>query len=210
MKSIWCLLLITVVTGQVLAQQPDDKAFNDNKPIIRVGHRHYSLKQLYGVNEGELRARYLKNLEGAGDDALWEELKRCAGHRREIVRPATRQQLEAELFQEYLRGLAEYPATLLVMAAITDRILSEHNTRLEDFFDVLFLEDAVNRRAGLYRFIEKHRGQPENKDEALYQEAEGLFQCAMFMEKWKGLLRPPEAFTWPVVTQFDAIDRAKE
>lgn len=180
----------------------------DETPVFQVGRHYYCLRELYGITERELKTTYYERVAALSESQLEAALKQYS--RPSITagastRRSDRESLERELLDAYVNNLIEFSARMRILAEITDAIVAQHHIRLDDYFDLPVLEDAVKKRLAMLKYIQDHKDDPESADRRLYDEAKEKFDCVLLWEQWQNMRRAAKS-KWEPVTQIDALD----
>jgi hypothetical protein len=199
--GIAATVMVTAMALVCQGQEGTTASDDANKPLFRVAGRYYSMKDLFGITEGELKVLYLGILKDVEED----ELKRRAGSRvpaGDAV--ATRADYESLLYESYRSGLIISVARLIVLASITDKIMTDHGESLDDYVDVAMLRAALNREAEFLRFLRQHADK-DDQDMRLYKEAVDRYQCTWTVERWQNQRRHISRVP---IHQADGLERA--
>ena len=204
--SIFTLCMCLSLHGQV--QAAPTPAVRESS-AFSIDGKQYRLKELTGFSQQELRAQFDAEVAKMTDETLKNAL-RNRGPAFPVRATMTREALEKELWKYAISNLLDTLVGDLVLASICDRIVKQHEIKLDEYFDLAALRDGMQRQFAYLDFIHARQHEPPGKEDEWHAEAIKKFRFKMTREYWTAtgeeFRRRPAFLKWPLEAMRRAAD----
>jgi len=198
MRCSIVLVLVSVLPSITLAQANDSA-------VCKIDGRVYNHRELFGVSVDEMKAEYQQNVKTVSDDDMRVFLRNAGyymTHKEGEQVLANRADLEKALFDTVYSKALDQVGRHLLLAHITERILRQHGTSMDEFFNMKEIKGAVDRQARLLECLYKNAKAPPKDSKLLYATATQECDTSLSEEEFANLRRiiadRPFYSQWPV------------
>jgi hypothetical protein len=176
-----------------------------DRPLVRIGGQRYTIKDLTGYTEAEMRRRFQAEIKGYPTAKLAELLGLTEAERaRRFARQTPAQQrkaLEAQLWDLAVANVLLSVTNRLVLAQTAERIIDEQDIDVASYFDLPRLKQTIKEQIAyidcLFREVDD-RGSDE-KWRAEFVKRTGVAQTKADWEQARQLTRKfPPVLRWQV------------
>jgi len=154
----------------------------DNAPLFRVDRHKYTMSDIVGISEKQLRAEFDEEIAHLSDERVVLLLRRVTPFQKvsDALKEQDRRRRIELLWNNFRRSLILNAARQIILYHTSERIIRFHGSDARDYFEVKPLRDALERQVKYFDFMLAHRLDPYDKDDVLYSEA-----VKRFRYQWK-------------------------
>lgn len=191
--SLCCSLLLLVTLpaacraaqGPLIADGLPLPSRSADGPLFLVGDKSYTLKDLIGVTEAQLRQRFQSYIKDMDDKELIRYM--TDQDRAEVGRAAPIQRrslMEEFAFRSYQHPLLRHAIEMILVAGITENILRDQGIDANDYFDLELLR-ASRRKESRYINILYTDPDRQDKDDALLEKLNETLGIHYDKARWR-------------------------
>lgn len=181
-----CLLVPSACLVALVAPVRNAQAADGPVPVIRIGRRVWTEKELLGVSRNELRARFDQEEKEYTVEWLRRVLRLNGAllFSPELANEKDRRKLADALFKVLHTNALRSAAANLLGAQLLDRVVSQHGIDPGDWLDDKVLRDGFRRQVAALDFICAHREAPHERNKQLHEEMVKRFRYEKPFELW--------------------------
>ncbi len=160
-----------------------------DSPICLIDGQVYNHKAVLGATYDELKEEFNAGIKGYSDDqlkALLQEALLDVAQQGQELRG--REAIEAKLFDMAYKQLLNQMTRGLLLSHMARKVVLLHGTKIEDYFDIKMMNEAIARNLDFVEFMYENGKKPAAERDALYEAARQKYSISLSKEDFSVLL----------------------